>query len=222
MMTWWNDDDGMLGLDLETTGKDPETARIVSYALVWMYGDKCDQDIHRLVNPGIRIPPEATAVHGITDDQVKNAIGTAAALEEISVQIQRSMSLGMPLVIFNAPYDLTVISSERKRLGLHDSGVGCVVDPYLMDRGIDRYRKGSRRLKAVCAHYGIKMAIEHNALGDALCAARLARAVGKKINMDIVSLQKWQEEMHETISDSLEAYRRKTDPNFTVRRGWPK
>ena len=59
-------------LDLETTGKKVQTDRIVDISLLKLLPDGTNQiKTHRL-NPGIPIPAEATAIHGITDADVAN------------------------------------------------------------------------------------------------------------------------------------------------------
>ena len=56
----------LAGFDTETTGTDPETARIVTAAVI-VHGPE-PVDARWLVNPGIDIPAEATAVHGISTE----------------------------------------------------------------------------------------------------------------------------------------------------------
>lgn len=59
--------------DTETTGKDPYTDRIVEIAVVRIEPDGMRISLKSLVNPGVPIPAEATAVHGIRDEDVKGA-----------------------------------------------------------------------------------------------------------------------------------------------------
>lgn len=59
--------------DLETTGVDIATARIVQIALHRMEPDGSSMEYEQLVNPGIPIPPGATQVHGIRDADVATA-----------------------------------------------------------------------------------------------------------------------------------------------------
>ena len=55
-------------IDLETTGIDPKCDRIVEVSVLKLTpGGQTDHRTRR-VNPGVPIPPEATAVHGISDD----------------------------------------------------------------------------------------------------------------------------------------------------------
>ena len=58
--------------DLETTGKRVQTDRIVEISLLKMLPDGTNQIKTRHLNPGIPIPAEATAIHGITDADVAN------------------------------------------------------------------------------------------------------------------------------------------------------
>src|SRR5271157_3965655 len=59
-------------LDLETTGTKVQTDRIVEISLLKMLPDGTNQIKTRHLNPGIPIPAEATAIHGITDADVAN------------------------------------------------------------------------------------------------------------------------------------------------------
>lgn len=59
-------------IDLETTGTDPKTDRIVEIGVVKIFPDGSRDDRCRRVNPGVPIPEAATAIHGITDADVKD------------------------------------------------------------------------------------------------------------------------------------------------------
>lgn len=58
--------------DLESTGKETTKAKIVSIAIIKYLPDGSQKQTYNLVNPGCPIPAEATAVHGITDEMVKD------------------------------------------------------------------------------------------------------------------------------------------------------
>ena len=58
--------------DLETTGIDTARDRIVEISMIKIMPDGEEITRTRRLNPGMPIPPEATAVHGITDDDVKD------------------------------------------------------------------------------------------------------------------------------------------------------
>ncbi|WP_241989796.1 MULTISPECIES: exonuclease domain-containing protein [unclassified Streptomyces] len=107
----------MTALDLETTGIDPESARIVSAALVSIQAASEPSARTWLVDPGIDIPAEAAAVHGITTDHaVKNGRPPADAVAEIVTQVSQALTAGQPLIVFRAPYALTVLAREAARV----------------------------------------------------------------------------------------------------------
>lgn len=58
-----------LTVDLETTHPEPEKAKIIEWAIV---GECIDDSMRRLVNPGVPIPPETSAIHHIIDADVKD------------------------------------------------------------------------------------------------------------------------------------------------------
>lgn len=174
-MTWA--DGPLLAFDLETTGPDPETARIVQAALCYIVPGKKVIERVLLADPGVEIPAEATAVHGISTEQAR-AEGKPLyeVVEEVATVIEVSWGEEHPLIAYNAVYDLTVLDREITRMGLTPLAIGPVVDPFVIDKKHDQYRKGSRKLIDTCAHYGITLSEEdaHGAAADAMAAARLA------------------------------------------------
>lgn len=116
------DVDRIAVFDLETTGVDPETARIVTASFGYLDASGATQDgFQILVNPGVEIPPAATAVHGIsTAKAVQDGISPLIALDRICGAMQEARGRDVPLVIFNAPYDLTVLDREIRR---HEVGI---------------------------------------------------------------------------------------------------
>ncbi|MBS2962816.1 hypothetical protein KGA66_07170 [Actinocrinis puniceicyclus] len=170
---------GLLGsYDCETTGTDPFTARLVSAAFITSTGERYEF----LVDPGVEIPAEAAAVHGISTEHARaHGSAPAAALERIATLLAGHLAAGAPLVVFNAPYDLTLLEAELARHGLRAlrdrvPAVAPIVDPLIIDRAMDRYRKGSRTLESQCAHYGVVIENAHDACADAVAALGVARA----------------------------------------------
>lgn len=167
--------------DLETTSPDPDEARIVAAAAIEIGGRRPTSSRAWLVDPGVEIPAGATAVHGITTEQAQE-VGELPgdAIPQI-VEALTQRPAGAPLVIVNANYDLTVLDRECARYGvtpLQDRGELLVVDPYVIDRRIDRYRPGKRNLAAMCAHYRLGLEEDaHDAVYDARLGAHLARRI---------------------------------------------
>jgi len=63
--------------DLETTGTNIGSDRIVEICIIKIHPDGHEEVLTRRLNPGIPIPPEVTAIHGISDEDVKNEPGFA-------------------------------------------------------------------------------------------------------------------------------------------------
>jgi DNA polymerase-3 subunit epsilon len=176
-MTWHLEP--MAAFDLETTGVDPETARIVTatIARIDALAGAPVQTEQWLVNPGVEIPAAATAIHGVTTEKAQaDGVDPATACARIFAELDQVWTGGRPVVIYNAPYDLTVLDRElRRHCGVNLDGViGPVIDPFVIDKHVDPYRRGSRTLTATCGHYGAALTDAHTATGDALAAARLA------------------------------------------------
>lgn len=183
-MTWH--DRPLIGFDLETTGVDPETARIVSAAVVVAGGGLETETRTWLADPGVPIPDEAAAVHGITTERAR-AEGRPArdVVDEVTQELLVVGVALRPLVIFNARYDLTVLDCEIRRHGIDFPPLTSwerlrVVDPLVLDKWLHRYRKGSRKLAAQAEHYGAVLDDAHNADSDALTACRVAWCIGKR------------------------------------------
>jgi DNA polymerase-3 subunit epsilon len=171
-----------VAFDIESTGVDVETARIVTAAIAVVGGGEPTEEWTCLINPGCEIPDEAAAVHGITTE-IARRDGTAApaAIAAIARELDRREP-GCALVVFNAPFDLTILDRELRRHG-HGDGTRFaqnVIDPYVVDKHLDRFRRGSRKLDAMCAHYQATLDGAHDAAHDAVAAARIAWCIGQR------------------------------------------
>jgi len=93
-------------IDVETTGFSPATDRVVEVACALVDGDCVVGRWEMLVNPGIAIPPAATAVHGITDRMVSGAPGVGSALRQV-----RRFSRGRVVAAHSARFDLSFVGA---------------------------------------------------------------------------------------------------------------
>ncbi|MFF7467478.1 exonuclease domain-containing protein [Streptomyces sp. NPDC008092] len=224
----------LIGFDLETTGTDPREARIVTGAVIEV---RAGQELGRrewLADPGVEIPADAVAVHGISNERAaaegRPADQVADALADVLTGYWKT---GVPVVAYNATFDLTLLSAELRRHGLPSlsdrlGGLepGPVVDPYTIDRWVDRYRRGKRNLEAVCAEYGITLVAAHNASADALAAARLAGAIAERhpkiAALGPAELHRRQVEWYaEWAADFQQFLRRKGEADAVVDGAWP-
>ncbi|MFW5898887.1 MAG: 3'-5' exonuclease, partial [Jiangellaceae bacterium] len=177
----------MLGFDLECTSPDPLQARIVTASLVSVETGERPTVTAHLTDPGVDIPAEATAIHGVTTGHAREHGRPAAEVADlVAADLALAMSHGIPMVAMNAAYDATVLECELARHGLPSLAdrlggvVRPVLDPLVIDREVDRYRKGKRTLTALCEHYGVTLAGAHDSSADALAAVRLVRLLAER------------------------------------------
>jgi DNA polymerase-3 subunit epsilon len=180
----------VLALDIESTGVDVETARIVTIALVLVDDDGTVLKSQEwLVRPdGYEIPADATAVHGITTEYAREeGWPILAVLNWVAAILVAEWDAQTPLVAQNAVYDLTVLDREFRRSGFGFAIRGPVLDPYVLDQRLvpKRRGKGSRRLQAVAEAYNVPLSVDeaHGATADALAAARIAL---KQLDSDLL------------------------------------
>lgn len=191
MSTWAHQT--ICAFDLETTGPDPARARIVTACVATITSAETTSRTW-LVDPQIAIPQGATNVHGITTERAReHGQDYAAGYAEIRAALEQAWAAGHMVVAFNACFDLTLMDAEGQRLGFAPLQPGLVVDPFVIDREMDKYRKGKRTLGDVSAHYGVPLDNSHEAEADALAAAHLVRALTTKYpqiaELDIVAEQ---------------------------------
>ncbi|WP_371496314.1 exonuclease domain-containing protein [Kitasatospora sp. NBC_00374] len=231
-MSWWKGP--LVGFDLETTGTDPAESRIVSAALVDTLGGRTEAAAGWLLDPGVPVPAEATAVHGIADEYARTHGSPAAeGVEEIARALCSRLLAGRPVVVFNAPFDLSLLDAELRRYGLPSLAdrlggrVGPVLDALVIDRTVDKYRKGSRTLQRVCEVYGVELADAHEAGSDALAAVRVAVALGERYPAQAGELTP--EQLHDRQVDWYRAWaeglqswlRQGKEPAAVVDGRWP-
>lgn len=176
----------LCGLDFETTGVDVETDRIVTGCVARMDGSWRTPPTARrwLLNPGVDIPEGATNIHGISTAQAKeHGQDPAAAIADIIDMLWRALDQGVPIVGYNVSFDLTMLDREARRYSLPamaDLPVRPVIDAMVLDKHVDRYRKGSRKLTDVAAHYGVALDNAHEASADVWAATGVACRIGQR------------------------------------------
>jgi DNA polymerase-3 subunit epsilon len=197
----------MVAFDVESTGTNVHADRIVTAAIVHHTPGQRPRTLTWLIDPQIEIPAEAAAVHGWTTDRIRSElagheamrtvngrhtpISRDQALFEIGGHVALPMSTSTPLVAMNAAFDLTILEVESRRHQvpslterLAPKGPAGVVDPMVLDKAKDPYRKvkggcrcgcgaTDKTLTGLCAHYGVLHGGAHDAAADALAALRL-------------------------------------------------
>lgn len=100
--------------DLETTGIDVANDRIVEISLLKILADGKEETKTMRVNPEMPIPPQATEIHGISDDDVKNEPTFNSVAKEIARFIE-----GCDLAGYNSnKFDVPLLAEEFLRVGV--------------------------------------------------------------------------------------------------------
>lgn len=177
----------LAAFDVETTGTDVESDRIVTATVAHIVPGQQPQIASHLIAVDVDIPPEASEVHGITTEHARaNGKPASEVLEAVAAQLTELWANAIPIVVMNGVFDLTVLDRELRRNGLTPITdrlgrmPGPVVDILVIDRFMDQYRRGKRRLADLCEVYGVRHDGAHDATNDALAAARVAYMMGQR------------------------------------------
>ncbi|UOB09134.1 3'-5' exonuclease [Streptomyces sp. HP-A2021] len=225
----------LAGFDIESTGVSPERDRIVTACVVQCGGGQPAASATWMADPGIEIPEAASAVHGITTERAR-AEGRPAGevVEQVVTALTAVVLSGIPVVAMNAAYDLTMLDREARRHGVQPLAetVGDdlrVIDPFVLDKKIDPYRRGKRTLTALCEHYKVPLDAAHDAAADALAACRVAWRIGQRepelgaASLDFLHDKQtdWAREQAESLADYFRRTPGKEDRAKYVRGDWP-
>jgi DNA polymerase-3 subunit epsilon len=161
-------------IDTETTGRDPVEDRIVELAIVVGRGGQIESRDAWLINPGRPIPEEATKVHGITDDDVKDKPSFADVCAEILAKLA-----GVIPAAYNASFDRGFLLAEVKRAASSSTqDVPAVrervvwLDPLIWARHLHASER-SRKLGDVAELLGVTLDQAHRATADAEAALQV-------------------------------------------------
>lgn len=175
-----------------------------------------------LVNPGIPIPEEATAVHGITNEAASEGMPPEEFLELLFDFLQNYADL--PLVLYNVNYDLSLINAELERYGFtpYDWNKRQIIDPLVLERHYNKYKKGKKRLVDIVAQRGIKTDESRLHTADYDCEMT-ARIVDQQIREWGMPTNEQQAQMHADWAESFESWLRKAkgDDSIVIGRDWP-
>ncbi len=223
----WYDTLGVF--DLETTGIDVATSRVVSANVSVLGADgSVLERTDWLADPGIEIPPQASAVHGITTERARRDGRPAAeVIAGIVTAIRSVLARGLALTVYNAPYDLSLLRHEALRHGVEPlEDPAPIIDPLVIDRAVDRYRKGKRTLEVSAVLYGVSLMDAHDAGADAIAAGRVAQAIAARypdeLGVPALEMHRKQVTWSAEQSASFAEYMRRThNPDFVETAGWP-
>jgi DNA polymerase-3 subunit epsilon len=176
-------------IDFETTGLDPEKDRIIEIGLACFADGAHVESKNWLVNPGMPVPAESTAIHGITDEMLSGA----PRMDDVLAEVLETLSGKLP-VAYNHAFDSRFLWAELRRAGRStrvDPGRpdevppacaddGIWIDPLVWVREIQKEEKGFK-LVDVAARLGVSLENAHRASFDAEATGRVLLALAEKM-----------------------------------------
>ena len=234
-----------VAFDTETTGVSSASDRIVTAAVVTRHEgfrpglthpggavDTSDDSRTWLADPGVPIPATASEIHGITTEYARQfGRPSAEVLEEVNAVLASQMSSGGVVVVFNSSYDLTLLEAESKRHGVTplarrlDGKPQLVVDPLVLDRAVNKYRRGKRTLTALVQAFGLDMGSAHDAAGDCHMTLNVLTALletnPQLLQFSATNLQDFQRSQHAIWAEDFERFLASRGRNTHISRRWP-
>ena len=179
----------ILYLDFETTGLETSRDRIIELGLILhdeASGEK--ESYEALVNPGMKIPAETTAIHGIKDEDVADKAPLKEKLPKVLDMVNRCEVIAG----YNVSFDLKILMAEGRRLGqplpLHSKRIWDMQKIF--------FHHEPRSLSAAVKFYcGKEIENAHRALGDVEATLDVFQAQKERyqLDMDSPEVQKYTE-----------------------------
>lgn len=160
-----------VAFDLETTGLNPGYDSIVEIGAVRVENGVVSEEYHQMVNPGIPMPSDASAVNHITDDMLSGKPKIHQVLPSFLSFVGDDI-----LAAHNATFDIKFISQACMRYRFR------VPSSCFDTMALARYwpESDSKKLSSLCSAAGIKIDDAHRALSDARAVADLISATNKR------------------------------------------
>ncbi|MCX8081919.1 MAG: 3'-5' exonuclease [bacterium] len=161
-------------LDVETTGLDPVEGRIVEIALIRIKEGNVVEKFVTLLNPEVKIPPEVSFIHGIKDEQIKDA----PLFRDIAEKVLEIIN-GRTILVHNADFDIPFLKKELNLCGLDLSEIK-VIDTLAIARNYFCFPKNS--LSTIALYYEIDISGYHRAEADAMITYKVYCKLIEELN----------------------------------------
>lgn len=213
--------------DLETTGIDVRTARIVTASLILVDAEgEVIRQAEWLADPGVEIPEEASKVHGITTEYAKaNGKPGQQVAYEVAMALGGLFADGVPVIAFNAAYDFSVMHYELSRYGFPPLTAFPVLDPLVINKQVHKFKKGKRTLEVLAQEYNVELDNAHSSTADAIAAERVLTAMSleypDELEQDAVTLHNAQIGWAAEQATDLQAYFDRIGKQADIDGTWP-
>ena len=157
-----------IAFDSETTGLDTNQARMIQLGAVRIVHGEVDETsiFQELINPGVPIPPESQAIHGISDADVADARSFDKVVRDFDDWRQDSVLVG-----YASGFDLAMLKRERELAGLKWNQPRCLDVRFLVNLLAPNLPDFS--LDTIASWAKVDIHNRHSALGDAIATAAI-------------------------------------------------
>lgn len=212
----------IIAFDTETTGLDPKTSEIVTASIV--KEESGISSVEWLLRTSIPSSDEAFEKHGITWETAKESgEDYLASIEDIASRLLAADYV----VTANGVFDLTMLQASLDRYSEKEWDLSTVslIDIMVLDKFIDKYRKGPRKLENLKQHYGVEYSGElHDATTDAVITFFVLfklLPLLKQQGFDLPSLPQLCEREYLKQKKNLISYFRRVNIKTVVTLGYP-
>jgi len=194
----------LASVDVETTGLDPQSDRVIEVAIIHMRGGVEEERWSSLINPQCDLPPEVTRITGICAEDLVNAPTFDTVCDEVQTRLKDRI-----LVAYNLDFDRAFLKQELERAGRTWKEL-TYVDPLVFARELHR-TQGSKRLTAVAERLGIELKQAHRAADDAFAAAQVLYAFAPQLPATLGELKLLQSQWATKQENERAAWKNRRD-----------
>ena len=169
-------------IDVETTGLDAQTERIIEIAIIRFEGGEVVESYGELVHPGKEIPEEVTKITGIRDEDVADAPRFEVIAQDVWQRLQ-----GVGIGAYNLSFDRGFVRSELERCGLSWPEEAPTLDPLIFARQFFKNHP-RKNLGAIAKLLGIPLEEAHRATHDAEVAGHVLFAFEERLPASLEQL----------------------------------
>ena len=179
----------VLAFDLETTGVSTNSDFIVQIALIGTLADGTPVNVEHVVKPKIRIPLDASRIHGIYDSDVRDKPPLSAIADELVDLIDGAILVGHNV----RKFDYAMLKTEFLRMGRLVPQPKAIMDTLELVRRLRLPRP--HNLGALCQRHGIRLEAAHTAAADAAATMllfwRLSVEHAPAFRRSLAELERW-------------------------------
>ena len=179
----------VLAFDLETTGVHTSKDRIVQLALIGTREDGAPVHYERIIKPQILIPLDASRIHGIYNEDVRDKPTFAAIADEVAQLLEGAIVIGHNV----RDFDFAMLRQEFLRIGRLAPQPKAIMDTLEVVRRLKLPRP--HNLAALCTRHGIRLEAAHTAAADAAATMllfwRLSVEHAPAFRRSLTELERW-------------------------------